>query len=355
MAKVAGMARPLRIERAGGWYHVTGRGNERRAIYRDNRDRQHFCELLAEMVRRFRVRLHAFVLMDNHYHLIIELIEPNLSRSGHWLNVSYSVWFNRRHGRSGHLFQGRFKSVVVDPIAWGLDLSRYVHLNPVRVARLGLGKSEQQRIRVGASLAPDAKVVKERIREMRRYRWSSYRAYVGLGKRPEWLECAVILEWAGGKKEERRRNYQEYVEEAVREGLAKSPWEQLQEQVVLGGEEFLEELRAYVAGDAKEQRGVRRLAEARPKLSEVIAKVEKVKGETWAEFGERHGDHGRDLVLYVGQRVCGLKLQELAAAAGMSDYRAVSMAIRRFEKRLRRGNVEQAQLKQVGQLLNVEM
>src|ERR1043165_1951802 len=133
------MSRPLRIERAGGWDHLTARGNERRAVFRDDRDRAHFCELLGQMVSQCRVRLHAFVLMDNHYHLLVELSEPNLSRTGQWLNVSYSVWFNRRHRRSGHLFQGRFKSVLVDPTQWGVELSRYVHLNPVRTGRMGLG------------------------------------------------------------------------------------------------------------------------------------------------------------------------------------------------------------------------
>jgi REP-associated tyrosine transposase len=129
------MARPLRIDRAVGWYHVTARGHERRAIFLDDADRRHFCQLLEEMVLRFRVRLHAYVLMDNHYHLLIEVTEPNLSRAAQWLNLSYSVWFNHKRGRSGHLFQGRFKSVIVDPLAWGLALSRYVHLNPVRVPR----------------------------------------------------------------------------------------------------------------------------------------------------------------------------------------------------------------------------
>jgi hypothetical protein len=102
-----------------------------------------------------RVRLHGFVLMDNHDHLILELTEPNLSRTGQGLNVSYSVWFNRRHGRSGHWFQGRFKSVVVAPIPWGLELRRYVHLNPVPVGRLGLGKTDRQQMRVGAREAPN--------------------------------------------------------------------------------------------------------------------------------------------------------------------------------------------------------
>jgi putative transposase len=349
------MSRPLRIERPGGWYHITARGNERRPIFRDNRDRAHFCNLLAELVGRFQVRLHAFVLMDNHYHLIIELTEPNLSRTGQWLNVSYSVWFNRRHARSGHLFQGRFKSVVVDPIQWGLELSRYVHLNPVRVGRLGLGKEDRQKLKVGNSDAPDRREVKVRLARLRRYRWSSYRAYAGLGKQPEWLECKPILELGGGKKEERMRHYREYVESAIREGLEESPWEQLQDQVVLGGEQFLQKLRVHVTGNAREQRGAKRLAKARPKLKEVIANLEKVKRQVWPEFRDCHGDDGRDLVLYVGRHACGLKLRELATAVGMNDYSAVSIAIRRFEKQLRQNKATREQLKQVCQLSNVEM
>ena len=118
------MARPLRIERAGAWYHLTARGNERQPIFKDGRDYQHFCELLAQAVERFRWRLHAYVLMKNHFHLIVETTEANLSRSMQWLGVSYTVWFNRRHTRSGHLFQGRFKSIIVDPATWAVELSR---------------------------------------------------------------------------------------------------------------------------------------------------------------------------------------------------------------------------------------
>src|SRR5215471_4310222 len=99
------MARPLRIERPGGRYHVTARGNERKAIYRNDTDRAHFLEVLAETVERFGIRIHAYVLMDNHYHLLVETPEANLSRAMQWLNVSYSMWFKRRHRRAGHLFQ----------------------------------------------------------------------------------------------------------------------------------------------------------------------------------------------------------------------------------------------------------
>jgi putative transposase len=349
------MGRPLRIERAGGWYHVTGRGNERKAIFRDNRDRFRFLGLLAGMVQRFRVVLHAYQLMDNHYHLIVELTEPNLSRAGQWLNVSYSSWFNLRHRRSGHLFRGRFKSVVVDPGEWALALSRYVHLNPVRLGSLGLGKVEQQRIRAGAGGAPELRLVKERLRRLRRNQWGSYRAYAGLAKRPAWLTCEVILEMLGGPKSDREKNYRKYVEGALREGTPESPWEHLQEQVVLGGKGFLAKLRRHVSGDAREQRGVARLASARPEFSQVIAAMEKLKGKSWLEFRDRHGDGGRDLALYVGQRVCGMKLRELAAATGMTEYSAASIAIRRFEGRLKRSRFDRDQLKQLYQMLNVEL
>jgi REP-associated tyrosine transposase len=203
------MARPLRIEQSGGWYHVTSRGNERRAIYRQDRDREHFCQLLAELSTRFAVRLHAYVLMDNHYHLMVELTQANLSRAMQWLNVSYSIWFNRQHGRSGHLFQGRFKSVIVEPEEWGLELSRHVHLNPVRVGRQGLGKTERERLRQGVSGAPDPEQVRERIECLRQYRWSSYRSYIGLAGVPDWLERERVLGLGGGRKAEWRERYWE--------------------------------------------------------------------------------------------------------------------------------------------------
>src|SRR5262245_23542046 len=112
------MARLLRVDRPGLWYHLSARGNERRVVFREELDRHHFLELLAQWVERFEVRLHAYVLMDNHYHLLAQTRAPNLSQAMQWLNVSYSVWFNRRHQRVGHLFQGRFKSVIVDPQTW---------------------------------------------------------------------------------------------------------------------------------------------------------------------------------------------------------------------------------------------
>ncbi len=347
------MARPLRIERAGGWYHVTARGNERREIYRDDRDRRHFIALVEEMVGRFRLRVHAYVLMNNHYHLMVELSEPNLSRAFQWLNVSYSVWFNRRHERSGHLFQGRFKSVEICPNSWGLELSRYVHLNPVRVQTLGLGKAERGGSRQGICAAPTSEIVRRRKQLLRDHRWSSYRAYVGLDRQPDWLECDKVLELGGGPVKERRRRYREYVEEAIREGLKASPWESLREQIVLGTQEFLEELKKSMSGGAGERERLERMMERRPDWGQVVRCVEQLKGEPWKDFRERHTDGGRDLVLHLARRLGGMTLNELARRAGLRGDSAVSMALRRYARRLARDPKEVSRMEKASQLLIV--
>src|SRR4051812_10546602 len=164
------MARPLRIERAGAWYHVTGRGLERRAIFRDAKDRLHWLALLEEATDLWRLRIHA-VLMENHYHLVLETREPNLARAMHRLNGSYVIWFNRRHGRVGPLFQGAYKAILVDRLGWGLALSRYVHLNPVRTARMGLDKKARRADHLGVRGRPEKQMVHERIEQLRRFRW----------------------------------------------------------------------------------------------------------------------------------------------------------------------------------------
>ena len=143
------MARPLRIIYPGAWYHVTSRGFERRAIFTDARDRDHFLDLLAQVRERFAAHIYAYVLMSNHYHLVLQTPEPNLSQAIQWLNVSYSVWFNRRHRRAGPLLQGRFKAIVVKPETWALPLSRYVHLNPVELNALAWTRPLKKPIAVG--------------------------------------------------------------------------------------------------------------------------------------------------------------------------------------------------------------
>jgi len=312
---------------------VTARGNERKAIFRDAADRERFLKLLEESVERFGVVLHAYVLMDNHYHLLVETPQANLSDAMQWLGVSYTGWFNRRHRRVGHLFQGRFTAILLEASA-AVEVSRYVHLNPVRVRGLGLDKTAQRRSRQGLVDKPDAVLVRERMGRLRQHRWSSYRAYAGLTETPPWLATREVLEMLGrGSQAERQRRYREFVDEPVREGVLVSPWERVEAGVLLGATEFVRRYRKLVHGNIREQPQLKRLR-TRPGLTEVVGAVERLRGEPWERFRDRHGDWGRDLVLYGARRHCGVRLRELAVAAGGLNYGSVAVAVQRFEKRL---------------------
>jgi hypothetical protein len=170
-----------------------------------------------ESLARYEVALHAYVLMGNHYHFMAETRRANLARWMHWLTTAYTVYFNRRHHRVGHLFQGRYKSIVVDGESYLLSLSRYLHLNPVRGRVLGRGDPMERRQR------------------LRAWPWSSYRGYSGLAKAERWLSQDWVLGEMGGRARQRRLSYRRFVEEGlVRE--VENPLEAVQWQTALGGE-----------------------------------------------------------------------------------------------------------------------
>jgi len=315
---------------------VTARGNERRAVFRDDRDRRYFLEVLSGAAERFGLRWHAYVLMDNLYHLLGETLHANLSQAMQWLQVRYTVWFNRRHQRVGHLFQGRYKAILLEAESAAWELSRYVHLNPVRLGALGLGKADQQRSRRGLSVTVDPQQVRERIQRLGHYRWSSYRAYVGLTDSPHWLTTETVLAMGGGRaRQQRARNYRQYVEEAIREGRVASPWERLEGQLLLGRAEFIRQMKRRIKGNAREQPQLRGLQEKRS-FEQIVKAVEEHKGEKWTEFRDRRGDWGRDVALYLARHYGGMRLRELAEQAGALDYGSVQMAVRRFGQRQQR-------------------
>jgi hypothetical protein len=183
---------------------------------------------------------------------------------------------------------------------------------------------------------PEKQRVAQRLEKLRAYRWSSYRAYVGLEKPPDWLECGRVLELNGpGKRAEQQKAYQRYVEEAIREGLEESPLEEeVKAQLVLGSRQMLEKVRKRVVGKSREQPQARALG-PRPSFGAIKAVVEELRGTRWEAFRDCYGDWGRDLALYLGQRVGAMKLKELGEEAGGVDYATVSAAIKRFERRMR--------------------
>jgi hypothetical protein len=273
-----------------------------------------------------------------------------------WLNVSYSVWFNRRHDRAGHLFQGRFKSVVVEDDAGWQEVARYVHLNPVRVGWLGLNKRKQAASRAGAIAAPSARLVAERLSRLREFRWSSYRAYAGYGTGAGWLWRQPLDRICGGKSEsERRAALRQYTEQPVRQGTLERPWDRLVAGLVLGTEAFARQLYDRVRANAREQPAVRRLAK-RLEWEQIVGALEQTRGERWTEFSARHGDWGRDAALWLGRKRGRYTLSQLGQLAGGMDYAAVGQAVSRFGKRLVNTPALRKSLAKIErQLSNIEM
>jgi len=350
------MARPLRIERPGGRYHVTARGNERKAVYRDDSDCTHFVELLSEATEPFALRVHAYVLMDNHFHLLVETPEANLSRSMQWLNVSYSVWFNRRHNRAGHLFQGRFKSLIIEDDAGWQEVARYIHLNPVHLVGLGLNKQQQAAARRTGIASPNARLVAERLGRLRQFRWSSFRSYAGYDRGVGWLWRQPLDRICGGKTEaERRVAFRQYTEQPVRQGVLERPWERLVGGFVLGTEAFARELRKKIRANPREQPALRKL-EQRLTWADILAALELTKGEKWEIFSQRYGDWGRDAALWLGRQRGRYTLSELGQLAGGMDYAAVGQAVSRFGKRIQNeGELQRTVSKIEKQLSNTEI
>ena len=184
------MARQVRIEYPGAFYHVFSRGNQKQPIFLTDEDRYFFLKCLRDAHEKFGMIVHAWCLMPNHFHLILEAPLGNLSRMMHFLITSYTIYFNNKHKRHGHLFQGRFKSVLIEVVTYAQELSRYIHLNPVRA---------------GIVERPD------------KYPWSSYGCYRGEARRERWLETDVILRLFNDQPEKARKAYIDYVTQGIGE------------------------------------------------------------------------------------------------------------------------------------------
>ena len=327
------MARPLRIDVKDGWYHVSARGIERREIFDGGRDNEHFLELLEICASRYKIRLHAYCLMDNHYHLLIQTPHANASKAMQWLNVSYSAWYNRKHQRAGHLFQGRFNSKLVDSNgAWAVEVSIYIHLNPIRVSALGLGKNDKKAEGQGWK-QPNKEQIQARLKTLRDYKWSSYSVYAGYAIKPKWLVCDEL--WQMGKigRKSEKESYRMLVEERLKCGIEEDVLIRITTSLAIGAVDFVEKARKLVRGDRTEQPELRKWQRLLP-FEKVVKALEQVKGERWKVFCERRGDAGRDIALLLGRRHCGLSLRELGSAVGGVDYHAVSKALTRIEKRM---------------------
>jgi putative transposase len=279
------MARPLRIEYPNAFYHVTSRGNERRAIFRSKGDYERLFGYFESATERYGARIHCFCLMPNHYHLLLETPRANLHRILHHLNTSYTNYFNVKTGRVGHLFQGRYRAILVQKDTYALELSRYIHLNPVR-AHL--------------------------VEEPSQYPWSSCLTYIEGEKRWNWLEREFILGQLSSNEGEARRRYEAF----VREGMVKSledPLRKVVASTLLGTERFIEKVR---------ERFIKKAASHR-EFSSIVKESERVFGKGTVE--------SRRVALYLSHRLSGLSLEDIGKSFGGIGPSAVTQNTRRLE------------------------
>ncbi|MGO8989041.1 MAG: REP-associated tyrosine transposase [bacterium] len=295
------MSRPLRIQYPGAFYHVTSRGNERKMVFQSTRDREKYLSYLESAHERYGAVVHTYCLMGNHYHLLLETPRGNLSQIIHHINGAYTTYFNIKRDRSGHLFQGRFKGILVEKDAHCKELSRYIHLNPVRA---GIVKSPTE------------------------YPWSSYRYFIGKDKKPQWLTTELVLGDFGGERRKGYRRYREYVEREVSKEL-ETPFKRVIASTFLGSEEFINNIRMEYLEKKKVDRrnipAIKRLLRG-PSPEEIEKTVLKVLGKDHALY--------KKICIYLSHQHSGISLDEIGAHFGMKGG-AVSQLIKRFKERIK--------------------
>ncbi len=240
------MTRPLRIEFPGAVYHVTSRGNAQMDIFEDDGDRLTFYNVLKDARNRFNIVIHAFCLMDNHYHLLVETPDANLSRFMRQLNGVYTQRYNNQYGRSGHLFQGRYKAILVQQDLYLAELSRYIVLNPVRAGM---------------------------VRAAKDWHWSSYRATAGLSAGVSWLSTDWLLSNFAKRRCDAQLAYRRFVSDGKNQ---EKPWSKLTHQIYLGDDKFVKTMQKKVPADED--------------LSEVVSAQKREKAKSLAEYQRRYSD-----------------------------------------------------------------
>jgi len=300
------MARPLRIEFADALYHVMSRGNEQKAIVRDDADRTRRLEWLARTVQTYRWRLHAFVLMGNHEHLFVQTPEPNLSAGMQHLNGSYTSYFNRRHRRVGHLFQGRFKGQLVDNEGYYWAISRYIHLNPLR-----------------------AKLVKR----PEQWPWSSYPGYHRSSRQRPWITYNRVLREFGSDGQQARRAYRRF----VMDGVATEPdcpWDKAVRGLIVGSQAFVKKVQGQLSGRPVDRSlPVVEALRPRPTLSRIIQVVADEFGAdqgAWSA-GRRVDDISRAAAAWLARRRFGYPVRQIADALGYTSHGGVVAAVQRMD------------------------
>lgn len=300
------MARQLRIEFEGAFYHITSRGNLRDRIFFDDRDKEMFLEILKRTKERYGYLVHAYALMDNHFHLLIETPKANISQIMQNVNTSYTVYINKKYQRSGHLFQGRFKGIIVDKDEYLVTLSRYIHLNPVRA---------------------------KTVQRPEDYRWTSYRAYIDKSVRGSLADTSDTLSYFSKTRGDASDKYKAFVEAAV--GIEENPMKDIEAGIMLGGKRFKAKVIKFL-GKIKaheELPQIKRLREQMP-IDRVIKTCCSFYGKKEEDLIKRGKDkRERQIAIYLSKILSGKKNVEVGSFFGIKGP-AVSGLIKAIERKL---------------------
>ena len=309
------MSRPLRIQYPGAVYHVTCRGNERKDVFKDDADRKRMLQILEQSIKIYTVKLCSYVLMNNHFHLLLETPLGNLGEFMRHFNITYTGYFNRRYGRVGHLYQGRYKSILVEKASYLTIVSRYIHLNPVRTKAL-------------------KKVsFREKIGYLTGYLWSSLPGYLAKKKREPFIDYAMALEEYGGETDRARKAYMEAIRADVAEGLEIK--DKILGQSILGRDEFIEWIKEkFICGQrGQEIPSVKEIQRYRSQEA-ILKAIEKETGKGINEIKKEKGLY-RQMAMDLLYRVGGLKGREIGGMMGVG-YAAVSQERRRLREKAQR-------------------
>jgi REP element-mobilizing transposase RayT len=307
------MARPLRIQYPGAYYHLTCRGNDRNRIFGDDKDRARFLKLLENSLDVYQVNLYSYVLMTNHFHLLIQTPLGNLSEFMRHFNVCYTGYYNYRHGRSGHLYQGRYKSFLIDVDNYLLEVSRYLHLNVVRVHSLRTASLE------------------EKVNLLENYKWSSLPGYISKKKIEKFVKYDLILSMIGS-----RANYYKFIIEGLDKDLI-NPFKEIRNGGILGGDKFIKKIKEEQLeyGSSREQPGYKELISdyLQPeKITEIVVNTLEVDKEILLERYKNGITRG--ILSEMLYRYSGLKEAEIGKLLGNIDYSAVNRLRSRLKKKM---------------------
>jgi REP element-mobilizing transposase RayT len=325
------MARPLRIEYPGAFYHIINRGNAGEAIYADDSDRRKFLEYLERVVERFTISIHAYCLMTTHYHLIVETPNANISSAIQWLNVSYVTYHNRKHHRHGHLFQGRFKSILINADDYLLVLSRYIHLNPVRAT---ITESPED------------------------YPWSSYRAYVKGGNAiPSWLECDRLLSYFETTTRKAMNRYRRFVEE-IDETLIENPETHAIAGSILGNKSFITWIQETFLKGRTDDREIPQLKTLKSfiPIDTLIRAVGEAYGCEEATIIEkgRKNNRAREHAIYLSRELCGLTNTQIGHQFGGISGAAVTLTCNKVSRLFKQDRQLKSKLEEIKKrILNI--